>query len=413
MFKINKYTGICGLLLLGCIQQVSAQSGKGINSLYSAFGVGDLEDRDYSRNFGLGSAGIARPSLFYLNELNPASYTAIPAQNFMFDVALRGTTVSYKGQSLNQSAGDVNIKRLAIGFKVNKRWGMSAGLTPYSTVDYKLLNERYIEGTSQPVDAVTEGTGGINRVYWSNSVRLSKNFSVGVSSAFLFGPINATETLGSDTVSTVDKRYAYNVNFNTGLQYMGKIKDWEIGLGATYRFKTVMRFQHTVNVVNANETVLYKDDQGTQKFSLPEQYGAGFSLSKGNITVVGDYRKQLWSGINSSQTNYKLTDAERYAGGIEYAFKRHYYNGIIEGMVLQAGFSHNKTYLTVGGQQIKDVAGSIGVSLPSRNGALRYYLGIEVGQRGTEANNLIKENYVSAVFHFSFRDIWFIRRIYD
>lgn len=412
MFNIKKYTGICGLLLLGCVQ-ANAQTGKGINSLYSAFGVGDLEDRDYSRNFGLGSAGMARPSLYYLNELNPASYTAIPAQNFMFDVALRGTSVSYKGESLSQSAGDVNIKRLAIGFKANKRWGISAGLTPYSTVDYKLLNQRFIEGTGQSVDAVTEGTGGINRVYISNAVKLTKNFSVGVSTAFLFGPINTTETLGNDTVSTLDKRYAYNVNFNTGIQYSGKIKDWEIGLGATYRFKTNMRFQHTVNVVNSNETVLYKDDQGTQKFALPEQYGAGLSLGKGNVTIVADYRKQLWSGINPSQTNYRLTDAERFAGGIEYAFKRHYFNGIVEGMVLQAGFSHNKSYLVVAGQQIKDVAGSVGVSLPSRNGSLRYYLGIEVGQRGVNTNNLIKENYVNAVLHFSLRDIWFIRRIYE
>jgi len=412
MFNIKKYTGICGLLLLGCVQ-ANAQTGKGINSLYSAFGVGDLEDRDYSRNFGLGSAGMARPSLYYLNELNPASYTAIPAQNFMFDVALRGTSVSYKGESLSQSAGDVNIKRLAIGFKANKRWGISAGLTPYSTVDYKLLNQRFIEGTGQAIDAVTEGTGGINRVYVSNAIKLTKNFSVGVSSAFLFGPINTTETLGNDTVSTVDKRYAYNVNFNTGLQYSGKIKDWEIGLGATYRFKTTMRFQHTVNVVNSNETVLYKDDQGTQKFSLPEQYGAGLSLGKGNVTIVADYRKQLWNGINPSQTNYRLTDAERIAGGIEYAFKRHYFNGIVEGMVLQAGFSQNKSYLVIAGQQIKDVAGSVGVSLPSRNGALRYYLGIEVGQRGVTTNNLIKENYVNAVLHFSLRDIWFIRRIYE
>ncbi len=411
--KQYRYTGVCGLLLLMCVQESKAQTGKGINSLYSAFGVGDIESRDYSRNYGLGSAGIGRPSLFYLNELNPASYSAIPKQNFMFDVSLRGTTVGYKGENLSQNAGDVNLKRLAIGFKVNSRWGISAGLTPYSTVDYKTLNQRFVEGTGQAVDAVTEGTGGINRVYISNSVRITKNFSVGVSSAFLFGPINSTETLGADTVSTEDRRYGYNVNFNTGLQYQGRIKGWEIGLGATYRFKTDMRFQHTINVVNANEQVLFKDDVGTQRFSLPQEYGGGLSVGKGNVTVVADYKKQLWSGLNGGQSNYKLTDAERYAGGVEYSFKRHYYNGIVEGMVLQAGFSYNKSYLLVQGQQIKDVSGTIGASLPSRNGSLRYYLGIEVGQRGTTANNLIKENYVNAVFHFSLKDIWFIRRVYD
>ncbi|WP_145713521.1 hypothetical protein [Chitinophaga japonensis] len=410
--KLYIYTGICGMLLLLCVQ-AKAQSNKGVNSLYSAFAIGDLEERDYSRNFGLGSAGIARPSLFYLNELNPASYSAIPQQNFMFDVALQGRSVTYTGDGLNQNALDGNLKRLAVGFKANKRWGIAAGLTPYSSVDYKFLNQRYIEGSGVPISSTTEGTGGINRVYLSNGVRLTDNFSAGVSSAFLFGPVNTTENLGGDTVSTVDKRYAYNLNFTTGIQYQGKIKDWQVGLGATYRFKTDMRFQHNIEVINSSEQVLYSEELDKLKYTLPEQYGIGLSLGKGNITLVADYKKQLWSGLNPGENNYRLVDAERYAGGLEYAFRKHYYNGVAEHLVLQAGFAYNKSYLSLQGNQIKDISGTAGVSIPNRNGALRYYLGVEVGQRGTLANDLIRENYVNFVLHFSFKDIWFIRRIYE
>lgn len=410
--QIKRYTGMCGLLLLLCVQAKS-QSNKGVNSLYSAFGVGDLEEHDYSRNFGLGSAGIARPSLYYLNELNPASYAAIPKQNFMFDVALMGRSVSYTGTSISQNAMDVNIKRLALGFKVNSRWGISAGLTPYSSVDYKTLADRYVAGRDAPVTAVTEGTGGINRVFISNGVKITKNFSAGISSAFLFGPVNTTETLGSDTISTVDKQYAYNLNFTGGLQYHGKIKDWEIGLGATYRIKNTMRFQHTINVINSSEVVRYEEDLATRKFNLPEQYGFGLSLAKGNVTLVADYKKQLWSGLNSGTTGYRLTDANRIAGGLEYAFRRHYYNGTYEGMILQAGFSRNSSYLIVQGNHIAETGVTLGVSIPNRTGNLRYYLGLEIGQRGTTENGLIKENYLNAVFHFSLKDIWFIRRVYE
>jgi hypothetical protein len=410
--QIKRYTGLCGLLLILCIQ-TKAQSNKGVNSLYSAFGLGDLEERDYSRNFGLGSAGIARPSLHYLNELNPASYSAIPKQNFLFDVALMGRSVNYTGTGLSQSALDGTLKRVAVGFKVNNFWGVSAGLTPYSSVDYKVLGQRYIAGNGEAIQASTEGTGGINKLYISNGIKLSRNFSVGLSSAFLFGPINTTETLGGDTVSTVDKQYAYNVNFTAGLQYRGKIKDWELGLGATYRFKTTMRFDHNIQVINSAEQVLYEEDLNTRRFRLPEQYGFGLSLTKNNITLVGDYKKQLWNGINSGLTGYRLTDAERIAGGLEYAFKRHYFNGTTEGMVLQAGFAYNKSYLVISGNHITDVSGSAGISVPNRTGNLRYYLGIEIGQRGTTANNLVKENYVNAVFHFTLKDIWFIRRVYD
>lgn len=410
--QIRLYTGLCGLLLLLCVQ-TKAQSGKGVNSLYSAFGIGDLEEHDYTRNYGLGSAGIARPSLFYLNELNPASYSAIPKQNFMFDVSLLGRSVSYTGANTAQNALDGSIKRLAVGFKVNNRWGVSAGLTPYSSVDYKLLANRYIAGSENAIQSVTEGTGGINKIYISNGVKITKNFSAGISSAFLFGPINTTETLGSDTVSTVDKQYAYNLNFTGGLQYHGKIKDWEIGLGATYRLPATMRFQHSVNVINSSEQVLYKDDLETRKVKLPEQYGFGLSLAKGNVTLVADYRKQLWSGLNSGTTGYRLTDADRIAGGLEYAFRRHYYNGTFEGLLLQAGFARNNSYLIVQGNHIAETGVTLGASLPNRTGNLRYYLGLEIGQRGTTTNNLIKENYVNFVFHFSLKDIWFIRRVYE
>lgn len=411
MSGIKRYIIPFGFILLLCSREASAQSG--VNSLYSAYGVGDLEERDYSRNFGLGSAGIARPSLSYLNELNPASYYAIPQQHFIFDVSLNGQSVGYKGDNLSQTAGEINFARLAFGFKVNKRWGASVGLTPFSSVNYKLLGTQYVNGTSQAVQTTTEGTGGINRLYLSNGVQLTKNFSVGVSSAFLFGPMNTSQTLSGDTVYTENRRYAYNVNFTAGLQYTGKIKDWELGLGLTYRFKTDMNFSNKQAILNAAEQVLYEDDLGTTKFTLPEQYGAGISLSKGNLTWVADYRKQLWSNAGNKGTTYRLTDAERFAGGVEYAFKRYYYNRPIEGAILQAGFSYNKSYLVIQNNQIKDISGTVGVSIPSRNGALRYYIGIEAGQRGTTSSKLIQENYLKAVFHFTFRDVWFLRKIYD
>lgn len=410
--QILRYTGLGGLLLILWVH-TNAQTNKGVNSLYSAFGIGDLEEHDFSRNFGLSSAGIARPSLFYLNELNPASYSYIQKQNFLFDASLMGRSVSYTGTGLNQNAVDGTFKRLAVGFKVNNRWGVSAGLTPYSSVDYKVVDERFVAGSGQAITSVTEGNGGINKLYISNGVRLTKNFSVGLSSAFLFGPVNTTETLGGDTVSTVDKQYAYNVNFTGGLQYHGKIKDWDLGLGATYRFKTKMRFEHTINVINSAEQVLYTEELDRRKFDLPEQYGFGLSLARNNITFVADYKKQKWAGLNKGLEGYRLTDADRIAGGIEYAFKRHYFNGIMEGLVLQAGFARNQSYLIVSGNHIKETSGTIGISVPNRTGNLRYYLGVEIGQRGTTNNNLIKENYVNAIFHITLKDIWFIRRVYE
>src|ERR1051325_10705244 len=106
MKRLQYTTGLCGLMLL---MGAKASAQHGINSLYSAYAIGDQEEHDYTRNFGLGTTGIARRSDSYLNELNPASYAALPRQNFMFDVSLRAQTVTYKdAATLNRQAGDVN-----------------------------------------------------------------------------------------------------------------------------------------------------------------------------------------------------------------------------------------------------------------------------------------------------------------
>lgn len=412
MKRIKQYTtGLCvgGLILLSGKNAVAQ---KGINSLYSAYGIGDVEQRDYSRNFGVSSSGIARRSDYFLNDLNPASYSAIPRQHFMFDVSLRAQSINYKDAgTLNLQAGDVNIKRLALGFKATNRWGISAGFSPYSTVDYKLISTTFIDGT--PLVTTTEGTGGINKAYISNGVKITKNLSVGVSGNFLFGPINTTTNVGGDTVSTRIERYAFNANFNTGIQYTGKIKNWQLGVGATYRFKTDMNYQNKLIILNSSSTVLFTDEQDKSTFKIPEQYGVGFSVGNGTINWLADYRTEKWSKAGNKTTNYTLVNSERYSTGLEYAFHRTYYNQTVEGIIAQVGFAYYNSNLVVNNNQVKDISATAGISIPSRSGALRYYVGIEVGQRGTTSGGLIKETFINGVLHFSLRDIWFIRRTYE
>ena len=412
MKRIKQYTtGLCvgGLILLSGKNAVAQ---KGINSLYSAYGIGDVEQRDYSRNFGVSSSGIARRSDYFLNDLNPASYSAIPRQHFMFDVSLRAQSINYKDAgTLNLQAGDVNVKRLALGFKATNRWGISAGFSPYSTVDYKLISTTFIDGT--PLVTTTEGTGGINKAYISNGVKITKNLSVGVSGNFLFGPINTTTNVGGDTVSTRIERYAFSTNFNTGIQYTGKIKNWQLGVGATYRFKTDMNYQNKLIILNSSSTVLFTDELDKSTFKVPEQYGVGFSVGNGTINWLADYRTEKWGKAGNKTTNYTLVNSERYSTGLEYAFHRTYYNQTIEGIIAQVGFAYYNSNLVVNNNQVKDISGTAGISIPSRSGALRYYVGIEVGQRGTTSGGLIKETFINGVLHFSLRDIWFIRRTYE
>ncbi|MFY0253860.1 hypothetical protein ACDQ55_07910 [Chitinophaga sp. 30R24] len=405
--RIKLYSGLILLLLCG----LTAKAQHGINSIYSAYGIGDIETRDYSRNFGLGSSGVGRHHSGYLNELNPASYGGLPPQNFMMDVSIKAQQINYSGSNISQSAGDIDFKRLAIGFKAAKFWGIGAGISPFSTVDYKLLNQRFI-GTGTPATETVTGTGGFNRAYISNGFQLNKNFSVGVSTAFLFGPLNINEYVGSDSLQTDNNRYGFKPNFTAGAQYAAKIsKNWQLGLGATYRFQTKLKLQEKVTISDESANTLFTKDMDPSFFTLPGEYAAGITLTNGTITWVADYRHSLWSSLNEKGATYAYKDADRYSTGIEYTIKHQYYNQSYEGVILQAGFSYNNSPLVVSSTQIRDVSGTLGLSLPSKNGQLRYYLGLEAGQRGKTGAALVKETYVNAVFNFSLRDIWFFKRL--
>ncbi|WP_119078921.1 hypothetical protein [Chitinophaga alhagiae] len=402
---------ITGCLFLLTLQ---AQAQKGVNSLYSAFGIGDLEEKDYSRSFGVGSAGIARGSDNFLNELNPASYSRLPMETFFFEASVAGKTVQYNTSTSYQTAGDISFKRFALGFKAHKRWGMSLGLMPYSRVDYKLLNTRTIDGTGSSVRNAVEGSGGINRLYFSNAVQLTKNFSLGVSSALLFGPVSTTDSLGGgssseDVYSEVNNAYR-SFEFNTGLQYHGKVGEWQLGAGVTYRLKSQLVNSQDFSLKAADGTVLYTETRKAVDYTLPEQLGAGIHISNGQLAWLMDYRQQNWQGLNPNRSDYQYITAKRYAGGMEYTFYRDYFNVRMEGLILQAGVNYSTGYLRVKGEPLSDFGVTAGASLPSRTGHLRYYIGLEGGQRGRAVKGLVKENYLNVVLHLSLRDNWFFKR---
>lgn len=403
---------LIGSCLMLAAMQTQAQ--KGVNSIYSSFGIGDLEEKDYSRNFGVGSAGIARNSAGFLNELNPASYSAIPMETFFFEASIAAKSIYYTGTNLYQPAGDLNFKRLAMGFKASKFWGMGIGIMPYSRVDYKLVNTRFVEGTTEGVRNAVEGTGGINRLYWSNGIRLNKNFSVGLSSALLFGPVTVTDSLGSSggsgaDVYTEQKRFLHNFNFSTGLQYTGKVGEWKLGAGATYRFKTQLASSEDFSIKSDETTTLFQENLSSTDFTLPVEWGAGLSLSNGKISWLADYRQQNWQGSNDNKGDYQFVNSRRYAGGVEYSFYKYQYSNLVEGLSLQMGVNYHTAYMQIKNEPIKDFGVTAGASLPSKTGHLRYYLGVEVGQRGTAAKGLVQENYFNVVLHLSLRDNWFFK----
>ena len=76
------------------------------------------------------------------------------------------------------------------------------------------------------------------------------------------------------------------------------------------------------------------------------------------------------------------------------------------------GFTYNKTYLRLKGQDINEFDFSAGVGIPLRGMKTMLNVGAEYGSRGNISQNLIRENYFKIVVGFSIYERWFVKRKY-
>ncbi len=387
------------------------------NSPYSILGIGDIETDSYNRTGGMANTGVAYRNERFLINNNPASYTALQKQFFSFELAARGQFINYAGTPLSGSSAsgkDFAIKRLSVGTKINDWWGSSAGLMPYSTSNYAFNTVKNIQGTGSSVPVSYDGSGGVNQVYWGNAFQPFKHFSVGVNAAYLFGSLTQTETLVTDglatTLTTTRQVFLKNFNLTYGAQYYAPItKKWDIGLGATYAPAHKLAGDATITVLdNSTQISSSFDDKTDSDFKLPNSSGFGITLVKNKkYTFSGDYKYQGWAATNFSGGNYILRNSNRVSIGFEKSNKLNYYNTLVEKSYLQAGIYYGTSYIDVNNHQLNEMGITLGYGVNSkRNPQLGMSIGLEVGQRGTKQDGLIKENYVNFTFTVSYRDLW-------
>jgi hypothetical protein len=387
------------------------------NSPYSILGIGDIETDNYNRTGGMANTGVAYRNEKFLINNNPASYTALQRQFFSFEISARGQFINYSGTPLNGSSAsgkDFAIKRLSVGTKINKWWGSSAGIMPYSTSNYSFSSVKNIQGTNSSVPVTYDGSGGVNQVYWANAFQPFKHFSVGVHTSYLFGSLTQTENLETEglqtTLTTTRQVFYKDFNFTYGAQYYLPLsKKWDLSVGATYAPAHKLAADATVTVTdNSTQISSTTDNTKNTDFKLPNSSGFGFSITKNKkYTLSGDYKYQAWSSTNYTGVNYALKNSSRASLGFEVSNKTSYFNTLYEKNYLQAGVYYGTSYLSINNHQLNEMGLTLGYGLNSKkNPKLGCSIGIDIGQRGTQQAGLIKENYVNFILTVTYRDLW-------
>jgi hypothetical protein len=384
-----------------------------VTSPYSIIGIGDIEQSYFNRTSGMANTGIAYSNNNYVTINNPASLSGLTNQLFLVELSGRGKYVQYTGTGVTPglSAQDFSVEKLSMGIRIKKWWGAAVGIMPYSTSNYSFSGNQALLGTNLTVPVDYDGSGGINRFFFSNGFKVTKNLSVGVNTSFLGGSLLQQDTLFSTDVAssiyTTKNIYIRDFYFDFGLQYHIKVtKKWNVTLGATYAPETSLRAQNSVLIKDGTLDTLSNQVVSNTFFTLPASAGFGISVVKDNkLTFLADYRYANWSPLNQSGINYRLVNSNRYSAGVEYSKQKDYLGAKYELLNLQAGVFYNDSYLQISNEQVNDKGFTLGFGVNSRRSTLSYHVVFEYGIRGSQYTP-IKENYTSVTFGLSFKDFW-------
>ena len=398
------------------------------NSPYSALGIGELYSQGNVTNLGMGGVGISNANSFYLNLQNPA-LLARRTRFTVFEVGLIGETkslsqmISNSLQSQRSTAG--NLGYLALAFPASSRWQMALSLRPYTYVNYNTQQFISVPGSTYTAEYNYTGRGGLNKATFSNGVRVTKNIYAGVDASFLFGNItyssNSTVLTGSSQdagVGLLNRVNYSDVVWKLGAAWRPKLSDnWALNVGATYDPQTRVKSSQTniyqKTYLGAVADTLQLNSNGRTVF--PQQLSFGISVEKNNTLVVGvDVGFQQWSRYRTADNaSSNLSDGMNIAAGVEYTPKptSNRYRDLI---TYRAGFQYNRLPYTMNGQQINDINGSVGVSLPLGAYLVNHVsLSFVGGQRGVLTGTQIREQYVRIALGFSLNDVWFRKQVVD
>ncbi len=404
------------LILVVSNYNTSAQS----SSVYSRYGVGDIELGYSPKMISMGELGIAQLDPDHLVVSNPASWSALTRTRIELSFGYRGVLISDANQS--NFTSETDFKGFTIGFPVSRSNGIGvvAGLVPYSRVSYKAVENTISQNTLTPSYTVSyEGKGGLSKVFLGSSANLPFGFSAGATLDYYFGNQNYLSTVEFDdpdlNINTIYENNRRATGFGTTLGLISSniandlninfLSDLRVGLSFNYFGKLNTDTIYTSTSLFLLDTISIAQTE----MKIPARINGGISFvlsDEYNFNLDFMYQPMSKFSFNN-QNDANLRDANKFSAAFEYKPKRTMGMTTWEQIVWRCGLSYEQTQYIFNGQ---------GINQYSLFGGMSYPLGIDNTidlaiqyiNRGTTENNLINENSIRVYLGVSFGELWFL-----
>ena len=423
--KINKYLFLLSLTLIS----VNGFSQLSTNSPYSRFGLGNLSNSVSPEQSAIGGTSVVFCNSEIINSNNPATYSTFKSKSFLFSTSLNASVTDFQTKDLSQTESNTNFSNLSLGFPVNKYISVSSGLRPFSDIGYKL---DYYDATSLDDTVVisSTGTGGLSNYYFGTSIKLHKTLSVGVNAKYIFGGLSRNRTADFNNssifnVSSVDRKNITGMSYEAGLLFNTNLSENKnVSFGLTYQNNSDLEAKRTLIGTTyelSNSSLIIKDtfqhstELGT--VTMPSKLSAGLMYFSEKWLLVANYSSQNWSEYQLKfgeeiEQDY-LENSTCFSAGLQFTPD---YNSVTQywkKINYRIGSRMDKSYLNLNNNQILEKALTLGLGLPVKRSNSYFNIAMEVGEKGTTEDNLIKEQFVRFNFGVTFKGIWFVKRKYD
>ena len=209
-----------------------------------------------------------------------------------------------------------------------------------------------------------------------------------------------------------------------GLQYEQKLGgDVSMIVGATYKMSTSMKGS-SLNYRYATQDgvldTLKHEDANLRKAGLrfADEIGVGISVKGGEKwSAEFNYLRSDWRncGFDSASGFSVISDTEKFSSTVSQSFRagfeivpnRNDIRYYLKKCAYRAGVYYDQSYYMLNGNNVNSMGLTLGVTLP----VFRLYngltLGVDLGQRSSTRNNMIRERYATFMIGFNIHDIWF------
>lgn len=286
------------LLLPDCGVWAQTETG----SPFSVKGLGELQPRNYSRNFGMGGVGIALPAEKGVDPSNPGHYGNLEQPGF--DLGVTHQRLKVQKGDLKETKKNTQLQNIAFGFPGSDRWTLTLGINPMVQRNYSIRDTLTREGIGEYARAY-EGGGRLQKVFMGNGYNLiqrgdSLRLGIGFHVAYLFGELTKRRNTEFESPS----------NFNTRSQEELEFSDLIFDAGVHFQKRFALHSRES--------------GEGT----VPMRLMAGLTTDlPRNVTMERDHLATTYRGTSTRDTTSLVIGEELplrfplgYGGGLAFIY---------------------------------------------------------------------------------------------